>query len=76
MRQPTFFLSSTALATFFVVVLLGSSAEARCRQICWTKTTFVPKICLRCYNIGRNRVCSQYQCGSQRVYAGQECICG
>jgi hypothetical protein len=59
-----------------VVVFSSSDAEAACRRICWTKTNFVPQICMRCYNVGRNRVCSQYQCGSRRVYAGQQCICG
>lgn len=76
LREDTLKTSLVIFAILLSVIFSNSSAEAACRRICWTKTNFVPQICMRCYNVGRNRVCSQYQCGSRRVYAGQQCICG
>lgn len=74
LRLAALIAHSLALGSI-VTMFTRSTAGAGCRQVCWTRTTFVPQICFRCYNIGRNRVCSQYQCGSRRVYAGQQCIC-
>jgi hypothetical protein len=71
MKAPILLLGAAFLV--FSAFMPDQSAEAG-RRICWTRTNFVPQLCFRCYNVGRNRVCSQYQCGTRRVYAGQQCI--